>query len=234
MLEALALKPAFALRRLGEAAEGVETALRAGDIEIARIRAGRDLVSRPTGTSRRTRWRRRRSSPRRRTWWTASWRRSSPTRWVGCRPRGRTAPSTRPTRCGDTGTRATSGSARPPRASTIWRTSCPLVSAPPSSRRARPSSARTEPAPPGSRGRSIAARRARTPAGRWRRWPVPSTSGSRSAARIGSGRARCPASPDAIRRARRVLGAAAGITVVILAGVALLGRTLPVSRGEPA
>ena len=49
MLEALALKPAFALRRLGEATEGVETALRAGDLETARIRAGRDLVSRPTG-----------------------------------------------------------------------------------------------------------------------------------------------------------------------------------------
>jgi adenosylcobinamide-phosphate synthase len=48
VLEALALKPAFALRRLAEATDGVETALRAGDLGIARIRVGRDLVSRPT------------------------------------------------------------------------------------------------------------------------------------------------------------------------------------------
>jgi adenosylcobinamide-phosphate synthase len=47
-LEALALKPAFALRRLAEATEGVEAALRAGDLEAARRRVGRDLVSRPT------------------------------------------------------------------------------------------------------------------------------------------------------------------------------------------
>ena len=47
-LEALALKPAFALRRLAEAAGGVEAALLAEDLEAARIRAGRDLVSRPT------------------------------------------------------------------------------------------------------------------------------------------------------------------------------------------
>jgi adenosylcobinamide-phosphate synthase len=48
-LEALALKPTFAVRRLDEAAGGVESALRAGDLEAARARAGRDLVSRPTG-----------------------------------------------------------------------------------------------------------------------------------------------------------------------------------------
>jgi adenosylcobinamide-phosphate synthase len=48
-LEALALKPAFALRQLAAATAGVETALRAGDLEAARRRVGRDLVSRPTG-----------------------------------------------------------------------------------------------------------------------------------------------------------------------------------------
>ena len=50
LLEALALKPAFAVRRLAEAAGGVEAALRAGDLETARARLGRDLVSRPTAT----------------------------------------------------------------------------------------------------------------------------------------------------------------------------------------
>jgi adenosylcobinamide-phosphate synthase len=48
VLEALALKPAFALRRLAEATDGVEAALRAGDLGAARARAGRDLVSRST------------------------------------------------------------------------------------------------------------------------------------------------------------------------------------------
>jgi len=48
VLEALLLKPAFALRRLAEATGGVEDALRAGDLGTARIRVGRDLVSRPT------------------------------------------------------------------------------------------------------------------------------------------------------------------------------------------
>jgi adenosylcobinamide-phosphate synthase len=48
VLEALALKPAFALRGLAEATDGVEAALRAGDLGAARTRAGRDLVSRPT------------------------------------------------------------------------------------------------------------------------------------------------------------------------------------------
>jgi adenosylcobinamide-phosphate synthase len=48
VLEAVALKPAFALRRLDEAAGGVESALRAGDLESARMLVGRDLVSRPT------------------------------------------------------------------------------------------------------------------------------------------------------------------------------------------
>ena len=47
-LEALALKPAFALRRLAEATGEVEAALRAGDLASARVRVGRDLVSRPT------------------------------------------------------------------------------------------------------------------------------------------------------------------------------------------
>ncbi len=47
-LEALALKPAFALRSLGEATRGVEAALRAGDLVTARVQVGRDLVSRPT------------------------------------------------------------------------------------------------------------------------------------------------------------------------------------------
>jgi adenosylcobinamide-phosphate synthase len=50
LLEALALKPAFAVRRLVEAAGGVEAALRQGDLATARARAGRDLVSRPTET----------------------------------------------------------------------------------------------------------------------------------------------------------------------------------------
>ena len=49
VLEALALKPAFALRRLAEATDRVEGALRAGDLPAARLRVGRDLVSRPTG-----------------------------------------------------------------------------------------------------------------------------------------------------------------------------------------
>jgi adenosylcobinamide-phosphate synthase len=48
VLEALALKPAFALRRLAEAAQGVEAALRAGDLSAARARVARDLVSRAT------------------------------------------------------------------------------------------------------------------------------------------------------------------------------------------
>jgi adenosylcobinamide-phosphate synthase len=48
VLEALALKPAFALRRLAEAAGRVESALRAGDLPAARGHVGRDLVSRPT------------------------------------------------------------------------------------------------------------------------------------------------------------------------------------------
>lgn len=48
VLEALALKPAFALRRLDEATYGVETALRVGDLGSARMLVGRDLVSRPT------------------------------------------------------------------------------------------------------------------------------------------------------------------------------------------
>jgi adenosylcobinamide-phosphate synthase len=48
VLEALVLKPAFAVRRLDEATEGVEAALRAGDLGSARTLAGRDLVSRPT------------------------------------------------------------------------------------------------------------------------------------------------------------------------------------------
>jgi len=47
-LEAVALKPAFALRRLDEATGGVETALRSGDLASARMLVGRDLVSRPT------------------------------------------------------------------------------------------------------------------------------------------------------------------------------------------
>jgi adenosylcobinamide-phosphate synthase len=48
VLEALALKPAFAVRRLAEATRGVESALRGGDLAAARARVGRDLVSRPT------------------------------------------------------------------------------------------------------------------------------------------------------------------------------------------
>ena len=49
VLEAAALKPAFAVRRLIEATDDVAAALRAGDLATARLRAGRDLVSRPTG-----------------------------------------------------------------------------------------------------------------------------------------------------------------------------------------
>jgi adenosylcobinamide-phosphate synthase len=49
VLEALALKPAFAVRRLNEAVRDVESALRAGDLDAARARVGRDLVGRPTG-----------------------------------------------------------------------------------------------------------------------------------------------------------------------------------------
>ena len=48
-VEALALKPAFAVRQLIGATAGVEAALRAGDLGTARFRVGRDLVSRPTG-----------------------------------------------------------------------------------------------------------------------------------------------------------------------------------------
>jgi adenosylcobinamide-phosphate synthase len=48
VLEACALKLAFALRRLTEATGGVEAALRVGDLAVARARVGRDLVSRPT------------------------------------------------------------------------------------------------------------------------------------------------------------------------------------------
>lgn len=48
VLEALLLKPTLALRGLAEATDGVEAALRAGDLEAARRRVGRDLVSRPT------------------------------------------------------------------------------------------------------------------------------------------------------------------------------------------
>jgi adenosylcobinamide-phosphate synthase len=48
VLEALLLKPAFAWRGLAEATAGVEAALRAGDLVTARHRAGWDLVSRPT------------------------------------------------------------------------------------------------------------------------------------------------------------------------------------------
>ena len=48
VLEALALKPAFAVRRLAEATDGVEAALRAGELGSARRLVGRDLVSRPT------------------------------------------------------------------------------------------------------------------------------------------------------------------------------------------
>lgn len=48
VLEALALKAAFAIRRLGAAASEVDAALWAGDLDEARRRAGRHLVSRPT------------------------------------------------------------------------------------------------------------------------------------------------------------------------------------------
>ncbi len=48
VLEAVLLKPALALRGLVEATDGVEAALRSGDLEAARRRVGRDLVSRPT------------------------------------------------------------------------------------------------------------------------------------------------------------------------------------------
>jgi adenosylcobinamide-phosphate synthase len=47
VLEGVLLKPAFALRGLGQAARGVEVALRRGDLGEARARLGRDLVSRP-------------------------------------------------------------------------------------------------------------------------------------------------------------------------------------------
>src|SRR5262249_5176631 len=46
--DAFLLKPAFAIRRLAEATGGVEAALRSGDLDAARRRVGRDLVSRPT------------------------------------------------------------------------------------------------------------------------------------------------------------------------------------------
>jgi adenosylcobinamide-phosphate synthase len=48
LVEALALKPAFAIRRLGTAAAAVQAALRAGDLTGARGLTGRDLVSRDT------------------------------------------------------------------------------------------------------------------------------------------------------------------------------------------
>jgi adenosylcobinamide-phosphate synthase len=47
--EAAALKPAFAIRRLGAAAAAVQAALRAGDLTGARRLTGRNLVSRDTG-----------------------------------------------------------------------------------------------------------------------------------------------------------------------------------------
>jgi adenosylcobinamide-phosphate synthase len=49
VLEALALKPAFAMRRLAGAAREVETALAAGRLAEARRLVGRHLVSRDTG-----------------------------------------------------------------------------------------------------------------------------------------------------------------------------------------
>jgi adenosylcobinamide-phosphate synthase len=61
-------------------------------------------------------------------------------------------------------------------------------------------------------------------------WPMAAMAGAldvglakRGAYRLGE--SALPSSPDAIRRARRVLGAAAGVTVVLLAGAALLGRS---------
>jgi adenosylcobinamide-phosphate synthase len=48
VVEAIALKPAFAVRRLGGAACEVGAALRAGRLDEARRRLGRDLVSRET------------------------------------------------------------------------------------------------------------------------------------------------------------------------------------------
>ncbi len=50
VLEAILLKLAFSLRGLCQAAWGVQRSLEAGDLELARGRAGRDLVSRPTGS----------------------------------------------------------------------------------------------------------------------------------------------------------------------------------------
>ena len=50
LLEALILKLAFSLRGLCQAAGGVQRALGAGDLELARTLVGRDLVSRPTDT----------------------------------------------------------------------------------------------------------------------------------------------------------------------------------------
>ena len=60
-------------------------------------------------------------------------------------------------------------------------------------------------------------------------WPMAAMAGAldvalvkRGAYRLGEGA--LPSSPDAIRRARHVLGAAVAVTVALVAGVALLGR----------
>ena len=235
VLEALALKPAFALRRLGEAADGVEAALRAGDLETARTRVGRDLVSRPTGDlaadevasaaieSAAENLVDSIAAPilayavgglpaawayRAVNTADAMWgyRDARYERFGKAAARLDDLANLVPARLGAAGARGGRGPGRRGR-----------------SRRR-----------PGRVGAASAARRARTPAGRWRRWPAPSTSGSRSAGRTGSARARCPPRPT--RSVVRVACSAPrrGITVVLLAGVALLGGRLPVSRGEPA
>jgi adenosylcobinamide-phosphate synthase len=234
VLEALALKPAFALRRLGEAAEGVERALRAGDIEAARTRAGRDLVSRPTDDLAADE--------------VASAAIESASEnlvdsiaapilayAVGGLPAAWTyrAVNTADAMWGYRDARYERFGKAAARLDDLAN----LVPA-----RLGAAVLAAGSALVGENGAGAARvawaqhRRTTSPnAG----WPMAAMAGAldvglakRGAYRLGEGP--LPTSPDAIRRARRVLGAAAGITVVLLAGVALLGRTLPVSRGEPA
>ena len=77
------------------------------------------------------------------------------------------------------------------------------------------------------RGPSTGARRARTPAGRWRRWRARSAWASRSAASTGSARACCPPRPmRSVGRGRSWAGRP--VTVLLAAGVAPAGGRIPV------
>ena len=234
VLEALALKPAFALRRLVEATKGVEAALRAGDLETARIRAGRDLVSRPTedlGTDE-----------------VASAAIESAAEnlvdsiaapilayAMGGLPAAWTyrAVNTADAMWGYRDARYERFGKAAARLDDLAN----LVPA-----RLGATALAVGAALVGENGAGAARvawahhhRTASPNAG----WPMAAMAGAldvglakRGAYRLGEGA--LPSSPDAIRRARRVLGAAAGVAVVLLAGVALLVSKPPVRMGEPA